>query len=154
MRHIKYMFLCLLSASLLAMAGCANISGNAYTADQARSAQTVQYGTVRSVQQVQVEGDTNGTVGAVGGGVVGGVLGSLVGGGSGRTVGAVVGALAGTGLGYAGEKAVTNQTGFEIEVQLDNGQILSVVQGTDQVFSVGERVRVLRASDGRARVTR
>lgn len=154
MRHIKYIFLCLLSASLLAMTGCANISGNAYTADQARSAQTVQYGTVRSVQQVQVEGDTNGTVGAVGGGVVGGVLGSLVGGGSGRTVGAVVGALAGTGLGYAGEKAVTSQTGLEIEVQLDNGQILSVVQGTDQVFSVGERVRVLRASDGRARVTR
>lgn len=154
MRYITYTVLCLLAVSLLATTGCANISGNAYKADETRSAQTVQYGTVRSVRQVQVDGDTDGTVGAVGGGVVGGVLGHLVGGGSGRTVGAVVGALAGAGLGYAGEKAVTTQTGLEIEVELDNGQILSVVQGADQVFSAGERVRVLRADNGRARVTR
>lgn len=154
MRYIKYIALCVLAASLLAVTGCANISGSAYSADQTRSAQTVQYGTVKSVHEVQVEGDTNGGLGAVGGGVAGGVLGSLVGGGSGRTVGAVVGALAGAGLGYAGEKAITKQNGLEIEVELDNGQILSIVQGNDQVFSVGERVRVLRASDGRARVSR
>ncbi len=154
MRCISYSILCLLVVSLLATTGCANISGNAYKAGETRSAQTVQYGTVQSVRQVQVEGDTDGALGAVGGGVAGGVLGSLVGGGSGRTVGAVVGALAGAGLGYAGEKAVTTQTGLEIEVQLDNGQILSVVQGADQVFSAGERVRVLYSSDGRTRVTR
>lgn len=69
MRYIKYIALCVLAASLLAVTGCANISGSAYSADQTRSAQTVQYGTVKSVHEVQVEGDTNGGLGAVGGGV-------------------------------------------------------------------------------------
>ncbi len=153
MRYCAYICVCLLSIALLAVTGCTNISGNAYSSGQTRSAQTVQYGTVKSVHEVEVEGGSNGALGAVGGGVAGGVLGNLLGGGSGHTVGAVLGALGGAGLGYAGEKAVTRQTGLEIEVALDNGQIISVVQGNDQPFATGDRVRVLRGSDGSSRVT-
>jgi len=154
MSYGRNIFMCGLIASLLALPGCTNISGKGYTAEDTRIVQKVHYGTVRSIQEVQVEGNTQGVVGAAGGGVAGGVLGSLVGKGHGSTVGAVVGALAGAGLGYAGEKVVTKQGGFEIEVQLDNGQIISVVQGNDQVFTPGERVRVLESSKGQFRVSR
>ena len=93
-------------------------------------------------------------VGTVGGGVVGGVLGNMVGGGRGKTLATIAGAALGAAGGYAGEKALTKQNGLEITVELENGQQLSIVQAADQQFSPGERVRVLRGSDGSARVTR
>ena len=64
------------------------------------------------------------------------------------------GALLGAAGGYAGQKALTKQNGLEITVELENGQQLSIVQAADQQFSPGERVRVLRGSDGSARVAR
>ena len=93
-------------------------------------------------------------IGTVGGGVVGGVLGNMVGGGRGKTLATIAGAALGAAGGYAGEKALTKQNGLEITVELENGQQLSVVQAADQPFSPGERVRVLRGSDGSARVAR
>ncbi|MFR5645440.1 MAG: glycine zipper 2TM domain-containing protein [Bilophila wadsworthia] len=84
----------------------------------------------------------------------GGVLGNMVGGGRGKTLATIAGAALGAAGGYAGEKALTKQNGLEITVELENGQQLSIVQAADQQFSPGERVRVLRGSDGSARVTR
>ena len=74
--------------------------------------------------------------------------------GRGRTLATIAGAALGAGAGYAGEKAVTKQNGLEIEVRLESGQILSIVQGADQSFAPGERVRVLRGVDGTSRVSR
>ena len=125
-----------------------------HSGSQVRSAQTVQYGTVVSVQPVTLEEDRPAVLGTVGGGVVGGVLGNMVGGGRGKTLATIAGAALGAAGGYAGEKALTKQNGLEITVELENGQQLSIVQAADQQFSPGERVRVLRGSDGSARVTR
>jgi len=135
-------------------AGCTNYSGNTYSGSQGRRAPTVQYGTVVSVQPVTLEEDRPAVLGTVGGGVVGGVLGNMVGGGRGKTLATIAGAALGAAGGYAGEKALTKQNGLEITVELENGQQLSIVQAADQQFSPGERVRVLRGSDGSARVTR
>ena len=133
MLKIKHVAVCMLALAMLS-AGCTNYSGNTYSGSQVRSAQTVQYGTVVSVQPVTLEEDRPAVLGTVGGGVVGGVLGNMVGGGRGKTL--------------------TKQNGLEITVELENGQQLSIVQAADQQFSPGERVRVLRGSDGSARVTR
>ena len=103
---------------------------------------------------VTLEEDRPAVLGTVGGGVVGGVLGNMVGGGRGKTLATIAGAALGAAGGYAGEKALTKQNGLEITVELENGQQLSIVQAADQQFSPGERVRVLRGSDGSARVTR
>jgi outer membrane lipoprotein SlyB len=111
----------------------------------------VNYGTVQSVRAVQIEGTQSG-IGAVGGGVTGGVLGSMVGGGRGRVLGAVVGALGGAAVGAVAEEGLTKKNALEITVELDTGEILSVVQEADLQFSPGERVRVLRANDGTSRV--
>ena len=126
-------------------------SGAVYTRDQARTAHTVTYGSVISVAPVSIEGTQTGA-GVLGGGALGGVLGSMVGGGRGSVLGAVAGAVGGGLAGAAVEKGVTTRQGLEITVQLDNGQIISVVQEGDEPFNRNDRVMVLRSVDGSARV--
>ena len=142
-----------LFVSSLALGGCApSMSGNVYSRDQARKATTLEEGAVVSVREVMIEG-TKTPIGALGGGAVGGVLGSMVGGGKGSTLGAVVGALAGAGAGAVAEEKITQQKGLEIQVKLDSGQQLVVVQAADQMYQPGQRVKVLRSPDGTTRVT-
>ena len=106
MLKIKHVAVCMLALAMLS-AGCTNYSGNTYSGSQVRSAQTVQYGTVVSVQPVTLEEDRPAVLGTVGGGVVGGVLGNMVGGGRGKTLATIAGAALGAAGGYAGEKALT-----------------------------------------------
>ena len=143
--------LILFMAAPMITACASSRSGQVYTRDQARHEMQVNYGTVRDVRAVQIEGTKSG-VGAVAGGVTGGVLGSMVGGGKGRLLGAVVGALGGAAGGALAEEQVTMRQGVEVTVELDTGELVTVVQEADMQFSVGERVRVLRARDGSSRV--
>lgn len=134
------------------IAGCASsLSGNVYSRDQARQAHTVHEGTVILVREVQIEGTDSG-FGTIGGAVMGAALGSTVGGGSGRIVATAAGGVGGALAGSAIEEGVTRQTGLEITVQLDNGEVLAVVQAADERFDEGDRVRVLRRPNGEARV--
>lgn len=144
----------LVCAALVLTGGCTNYSADVYSGSQVRSAQTVEYGTVESVRPVTLEEDRAPVLGTAAGGIVGGIVGNMFGGGHGRTLATIAGAALGAGAGYAGEKAVTKQNGLEIEVRLENGQVLSIVQGADQSFSPGERVRVLRGAGGTSRVSR
>ncbi len=126
-------------------------SGNVYSRDQARVAHTVYYGTILRVEEVTLEG-TNTGAGTLAGGAMGGALGSAVGGGSGRTIATVGGAILGGIAGTAAEKGMTTQVGVELEVELDNGELLAIVQEKDAIYNVGDRVRVLRDARGAARV--
>ena len=146
---IILLFLC---AGVSLLTSCVSSrSAQVYSRDQAMQEMRVNYGTVQSVRNVQIEGTQSG-IGAVGGGVTGGVLGSMVGGGRGQVLGAVVGALGGAAAGAMLEEGVTKKNALEITVELDSGEILSVVQEADLQFFAGERVRVLRANDGSSRV--
>jgi outer membrane lipoprotein SlyB len=111
----------------------------------------IRIGVVIMVREVQIEGTKSG-LGAVAGGLMGGVLGSTIGGGSGRRVATVAGGIAGAGAGAAIEEGATRQKGLEITVKLDNGEVISIVQGADEAFDEGDLVRVLRRPDGTARV--
>ena len=136
------------------LAGCMlpeSRSGNVYTRDQARTSQSVNYGTILRVDLVTIEGTQTGA-GTVAGGAMGGALGSAVGGGSGRVISTVGGAIIGGIAGSAIEKGVTTAQGVELEVQLDNGELLVVVQENDAVYKVGDRIRVIRDSQGTTRV--
>jgi len=141
----------LLAAGLLAGCFPESRSGNVYTRDQARTSQSVNYGTILRVDLVTIEGTQTG-MGTVAGGAMGGALGSAVGGGSGRTIATVGGAIVGGIAGSAIEKGATTVQGVELEVQLDNGELLVVVQENDAVYKVGDRIRVIRDSQGTARV--
>ena len=147
------MMLLALGVLALAMTSCASSrSANVYSRDQARQTQTVSQGVVSQVRTVLIEG-TKTPVGAAAGGVVGGVAGSAVGGGTGKKLMTVVGAIAGAAAGAAAEEGITRKDGLEITVTLDNGAMIAVVQEADETFVIGERVRVLKSSDGTTRVT-
>ena len=141
-----------ISAALL-LAGCMPESraGNVYTRDQARTGQSVNYGTILRVGLVTIEGTQSGA-GTLAGGAMGGALGSAVGSGSGRTIATVGGAILGGIAGSAVEKGATTAEGVELEVELDNGELLVIVQENDAVYRVGDRIRVLRDSQGTVRV--
>lgn len=136
----------------LILSGCpASTSGGAYTRDQVRQAQDVRLGYVESVRQVMIEGTKSG-VGALSGAALGGVAGSTIGKGRGQVAGAIGGAVLGGLAGSAIEENATRQPGLEITVRLDSGRMVAVTQGADESFYPGDRVRVLTAYDGTARV--
>jgi outer membrane lipoprotein SlyB len=132
--------------------GCAsNTSSNVYSREEAQKAQRVDEGEVLFVREVTIEGSKSG-LGGLAGGIMGFAIGGTVGGGSGRGVARAAGAVAGAAAGSAVEKESTRQTGLEITVQLDNGEVVAVVQAADEQFDVGDSVKVLRRPDGAARV--
>lgn len=136
----------------LVLVACgANPSATTYSRDQALSVQQVQFGTITAIRPVQIAGTQSG-VGAAAGTVVGGVAGSGIGDGRGSTIAAVVVGVAGGLLGNKIEQETTKKDGLEMTVQLDNGNIISVVQQAEELFQVGDRVRLL-TSQGKARIS-
>ena len=155
---MKQLVLVVITSIFLAMAafltGCASSrSGEVYSRDQARQAQTLEYATVVSVKDVTIEG-TKTALGTSAGGVAGGVLGSTVGSGAGRTFATVVGALAGAMVGTAAEEGVTRKPALEIVVKKDNGTTIVVVQEADVMMAPGDRVKIITANDGTTRVSK
>lgn len=136
----------------ITLAGCANnstLSGDVYSASQAKQVQSVTYGTLVGVRPVQIQGgeDSN-VIGAIGGAVLGGFLGNTVGGSSGRSLATAAGAVAGGVAGSSVEGAVNRTQGVELEVRKDDGNTIMVVQKQGNIrFSVGQRVAL--ASNGR-----
>lgn len=138
----------------LAVTGCASsLRGDTYSRNEARQVQQVQFGTIEALRPVRIEG-TKTPIGPAAGAVVGGIAGSKIGSGRGSQISAVLGAVAGGMLGGAAEEVVTRSDGAEITVRLEqSGRIIAVVQGVgpNEVFMVGDRVRVLTVN-GRTRV--
>ena len=150
MKTVKNRFLIIL-IGLIAV-GCApSMSGNVYSRDQVQKIQVVHKGKVILVREVQVEGTKSG-LGGLAGGIIGYALGSTIGSGSGETVAKAIGTVAGAAAGAGIEEGATRQKGLEITVKLDNGEVVSIVQGTDEKFDEGDLVQVLRRPDGTARV--
>jgi outer membrane lipoprotein SlyB len=127
-----------------ALAACApQQSGDVLAANQALTAQEVQFGTVTGARNVQLSGGQGSQLaGAVVGGIAGAALGNQVGRGTGQDVATGVGAVAGTVAGQAAGRAAGSAQSIEWFVRLDSGRNLAVIQG-EPVFAVGQRVRVI-----------
>ena len=138
----------------LVFSSCAqdSLTGDTYSRSEAGRAQTVRTGRITSIRNVKIEGGN--TAGTVLGGVAGGVLGNQIGKGSGNVAATVGGALVGGVAGSHIEQNLNSRQGLEIQVKLDQGGSISVVQQVNprETFEVGDRVRVL-LSGGRDRVT-
>lgn len=136
--------------AVVALSGCVNmdtLSGDTYSADQAKRVQTVTYGTVMSARPVTIQGGSDENIlGAAGGAILGGILGSTVGGGTGQTLATAAGAIAGGVAGQNVQAAMNNTSGVELELKQDNGEIIVVVQKQGKTpFSVGQRVRIAKS---------
>ncbi len=134
-----------LSASMLALAGCASqsASGSVYTYGQAQQEQIVRYGTVVSVRPIVIQSNQTSGVGAVGGAALGGVAGSAIGGGRGQILTTIGGALLGGLAGNAVENQANRTQGLEITVRLDNGETRVIAQASDIHLGAGQRVQVI-----------
>lgn len=139
---------------ITALSGCAVTpnSANVYRSSQTMGEQTVRMGVVESVREVSIDKGSSGA-GQLAGAAVGAVAaGSSIGGGNGAIVAGILGAVAGGLVGQNVEANMVNRRGLEITVKLDNGNLSAVTQDADELFRVGERVRLL--SSGRStRVT-
>ena len=130
-----------------------SLTGDTVSRGEAGRAQDVRTGTITSIRNVNIQGESLG--GTLVGAGVGGLIGNQIGGGSGRTAATVGGALAGGAIGSHAGQSVTSRRGIEIEVRLDDsGRSISVVQEVNprETFSVGDRVRVITGDGGRTRV--
>ncbi|MCC5901079.1 MAG: glycine zipper 2TM domain-containing protein [Halomonas sp.] len=145
---MKRLLLPVAALSILTLAGCANTagySGDVYRGSQAQTGQSVTYGTIVAVRQVQIQAESRagGLIGSGGGAVIGGLLGSQVGGGSGRQLATVAGALGGAVAGTAAEDAANRVNALEMEIRRDDGTDIVVVQRADRQFQAGQRVRLI-----------
>ena len=136
----------------ITLAGCTNtstLSGDTYSASEAKQVQSVSYGTLVSVRPVKIQGgDDNNVIGAIGGAVLGGFLGNTIGGGTGRSLATAGGAIAGGLAGQGVQGAVNKTDGVELEIRKDDGNTIMVVQKqAASRYSVGQRVAL--ASNGR-----
>ncbi len=136
----------------LSLWGCQASQGSkTYTPGQAQTPLTVYYGTVLKVSEVTIQSQQTGA-GAVGGAIVGGVIGSTVGSGRGRKLATTAGSLGGAAAGSAMEDAASKKPALEIEVEMDDGRVLLVVQEKDDEFAVGDRIRLVKSPDGVYRI--
>jgi len=144
---------------LLVLALCAGGCGSrkSFPDGDIRSLHGVYYGTVLDVTDIMVAEDPSLT-GPVVGGVVGAIIGSNLGGMLGKPLAGGAGNLLLTAAGIVvgvevGSKVHTRRyRATQITMELKNGKILMVVQGSDDYFLKGDQVRILHMGEGRARV--
>jgi outer membrane lipoprotein SlyB len=136
----------------LLLGGCAYDPGpRQYSAYEVRGEQSVRFGVVESIRPVTINPHETG-VGTAGGAALGMVAGSNVGGGNGQIAGAIGGAILGGIIGQSVERSANERPGVEVTVLLDSGKYIAVVQGVDEEFRPGDRVRIL-SGRGATRVT-
>ena len=101
-------------------------------------------GYVRDIREVQLGSNSSGAaLGTVIGAVVGGLVGHQIGGGKGKTAATVAGAVGGGFAGHAiGERTGNGDYGWQIVVQLNNGQYATVTQRNAPQVQVGDYVMI------------
>ena len=131
------------AALIMPIAACtSDISSSHYSTGSVGTVAQVMSGTVVSVRQVSVSSEDN-NAGTLIGGALGGIGGSTIGGGStAHALGAVGGAVIGGIAGNAAQRGLSSQGGYEYIVRLDNGNMVTVVQGTDILLNPGQRCYV------------
>ena len=149
---MKTMVQILLCSAFVGVVGCGPAhSSNVYSRSEAGKVQTVHEGEVLYVREVTIEGSKS-PAGTIAGGILGYGVGSTIGSGSGKTLARAAGTVGGAAAGSAVQEKATREVGLEVTVQLDGGEVISIVQSADEKFDDGDRVRVLRRPDGTARV--
>ena len=147
----KFLFVCLAAVALTACG--ANLNNDRYETSGTGHVNTVSQGVIINARPVTIATE-NGEVGQLAGGIVGGVAGSMVSDNTlAQTIGAVGGAVLGGYLGGKAQQGLSTQGGMEYIVKLDSGKSITLTQGDDEIFSVGQHVYVLDADyNERARI--
>lgn len=127
-----------------------------YKDDELRQAQSVLYGTVVNVSEIQVRQDIA-VATPLAGGVLGGAAGIIVSamldlGGSTNAAFAVGGATLGLLMGGADDEPAQTYEATELTVELESGGVLVIVLANQDYFVRGDIVRVIGLGDSQVRV--
>lgn len=138
-----------ISAVVLLLTGCqADINSNQYATSSVGKVSSAAPCSVLSVRQVSVK--SNNQLGTVIGSLAGGVAGYSIGSGStAHNLGAIGGAVLGGMAGNATQGALSSQGGYEYVVKLDNGQVMTITQGTDVLLTPGQKCMLLYGNPSR-----
>jgi len=128
-------------------------SSEGYTRSEANQTLQVSQGIIIDLQPVTIDSEGN-LVGKTAGGLIGGIAGSSVGGGRGSAAAAVTGAVVGGIIGNKAEALYNKANGVQLTVQLDNGQVQSVVQevNTNVMFRKGDHVKLVQGATGKVSI--
>ena len=135
-------------AVTLALSGCATtpLSYHRYSSTENLQAQALAEGTVIRCQPIHISNPqaqtAHGTLGALVGGAAGYAIGA-------SPIAAIAGVIGGAILGNAVTSGHVN--GTEVLVKLQDGQLLGVPEVGNPHLHPGERVAILRGSDGNTR---
>jgi outer membrane lipoprotein SlyB len=115
----------LVSGAVFVLSGCASIptSDHAVRDTGEEPVHRVEWGEVTAVREVTLSGESGG-------------------------LGWLAGEVSDTDV----EQAATTEAGVEVQVLLERGESIVVLQAADEVFRVGDSVRVIRRADGGVRV--
>ncbi len=145
----KYLSVLTLPLMITLNACTADIGANDYYASGANTVTSTRACTVVSLRPVTVKSNDN-NAGTLLGAAAGGVAGSAIGGDStAHILGAIGGAVVGGIAGDAAQGQLSKQTGFEYVVRLDNGSMVTVVQGNDVYIQPGQRCLVIYGRQAR-----
>lgn len=147
---MKKFAIALVVPMMLALSGCVdNIGADHYNTSATGQVTRAVKGTIIAVRPVVVS-DGDGQFGKLAGAAAGGVAGSMIGGSDAvHILGAIGGAVIGGIAGEATQDGLSRQRGYEYTIQLDNGNIVSLVQGTDVVLGIGQKCLVLYGNRSR-----
>lgn len=151
--HFATLTIGLLSISLLFTSCGRQISSDVYSASHVGEASTTYAGIIKNVREVSVqEGERleENKTGIATGGVLGAGAGSIM--GRGNWVATAGGAVAGAVAGSLIEKKVKEQSALEYVVQIENGGLMTIVQGMEPRYEVGQPVFVIVGQFGRSRI--
>ena len=134
---------------VLALSGCVpNVNPDSYSVGAVGQVNRTIAAQIVSVRDVNISG-TN-SIGAAAGAGMGAAAGSSIGGGVRSNVaGAIGGAVIGGIAGAIAQESMTRQQGVEYVVQTQNGNLMTIVQGSSPRFTEGQKVLVLYGSPAR-----
>jgi len=147
---MKKSILSILIVSILAIpfiSGCAKNDGPEYDGSSYDNIKRFNIGKVIAERPVVI---SDSGAGMFLGAIVGAVLGSTMGGGNGSTLMALGGGLAG---GYAGSE-INKADAQELTVDLDSGETVVVVVKGDDVYVIGDRIKIIKDGNKVADVQR
>lgn len=148
----KLITLTALASTLAFAAGCSSVRtdpaptygsvGSSTYPSTTSTSEAVQFGYVRNITQQETARRTSGA-GALLGAVIGGVAGNQVGSGSGRAAATAIGAVGGAVVGNKIEEGRNMPaTYYQVQVQMDNGDVRNFDYADISGLRVGDRVRV------------
>jgi len=118
MRRITLALSVLLSLGLVGCANTDELSGSVYTADQAKEARSISYGTIVSTRPVKIQ----------------------------QAIASAIGAVAGAVIGSKIEEKVSQVNALEMVIKKDDGKEIVVVQKAESNLIPGARVRIVGGS--------